>query len=397
MTLDHAISIPDLQRLAKKRLPRMTYDYIEGGCDDEVGLTEYEDAFRAYRLLPRYLVDVSQRDITATVAGHTFDMPLGIAPTGNAGMFRHDADRLLAAEAVAANVPFILSGASNTSIEDVMKIAPDHTWFQLYGTRDMKMSEDMIRRAMDLGVKVLVLSVDVPVHSNRERNRRSGFTHPLKVTPSMIFQAVTHPGWTLDYFGHGGLPYMGNFRPYAVANASSSEVADLFVEQFPAADLTWAFLDRVRSLWPRKLFVKGILHPDDAIRAIEMGADGIIVSNHGGRQLDRAPSSLDAFPGIDAAVGDKVEVMLDGGIRRGSDIVIARCLGARFVFVGRPMLYGAVAGGRAGIKKAFEIFSSELRTILGQIGCPRVDDLGPKFLMHARRTCFEPVCDSRNA
>ncbi len=383
MSLDRAINIADLQRLAKRRLPRMTYDYIEGGCDDERGLIENEAAFDRYRLVPRYLVDVSKRDLTARLAGQTFAMPYGIAPTGNAGMFRHDADRLLAAEAAAADVPFILSAASNASIEEAMKVAPAHCWFQLYGTRSLTTSEDMIRRAADLGVQTLVLSVDVPAHSNRERNRRSGFMHPLKVTPSMVFQALTHPGWTLDYFGHGGLPYMGNFRPYAETNASPAQVADVFVEQFPAPALAWPFLEQVRRLWPRKLFIKGIMHADDAIRCVEMGADGIIVSNHGARQLDRAQSSLDALAGIHAAVGDRAEIALDGGIRRGSDIVIALCLGARFVFSGRPTLYGVAAGGRAGIKKALNTFAREFSVVLAQIGCPSAADLGPQFMVAA--------------
>ncbi|QEX20368.1 alpha-hydroxy-acid oxidizing enzyme [Hypericibacter adhaerens] len=380
MALDRVISIADLKRMARRRLPRMAFDYVEGGCDDEVALADSEAAFRSCRLMPRYLVDISRKDLTASAAGQSFSLPIGIAPTGNAGMFRHDADRLLAAEARVANVPFILSGASNASIEEAMAVAPEHCWFQLYGTRDPRLAEDMVRRALGLGVKVLVVTVDVPVTSNRERNRRSGFSHPLKVTPAMIFQAATHPRWTLDYFGHGGLPYMGNFRPYASEGASPAQVADLFVEQFPPLTLTWAFLDRVRQLWPRKLLVKGILHPDDATRAVAAGADGVIVSNHGGRQLDRAIAPLLALPAVHAAVGQKAEIMLDGGIRRGSDIVIARCLGARYVFQGRPTLYGVAAAGRAGIRKALEIFAQELGTILAQIGCPRLDDLGPQFL-----------------
>lgn len=363
----------------------MVYDYMEGGCDDEEAIAENGAAFRAYKLLPRYLVDVSQKDLTASIAGQTFSVPLGIAPTGNAEMFRHDADRLLAAEAAAANVPFILSGASNASIEEVMKVAPDHTWFQLYATKDPEVTEDMVRRARDLAVKVLVLSVDVPAHSNRERNRRSGFMHPLKVTPSMVFQALTHPRWSFDYFSHGGLPYMGNFRPYAPKNASPSEVADLFVDMFPAPALTWSILERLRQLWPQKLFVKGILHPSDALRAIDAGADGIIVSNHGGRQLDAAPTALHVFPSIRAAVSDKVDLMLDGGIRRGSDIVVACCLGAKFVFLGRPTLYGVAAGGRSGIKIALETLVYEFGVVLAQIGCPRTDDLGPHFLTPGQR------------
>jgi L-lactate dehydrogenase (cytochrome)/(S)-mandelate dehydrogenase len=389
MILDHAISIADLQRMAQKRLPRMAYDFIEGGCDDELGIAENEAAFGNYRLAPRYCVDVSQRNMATEIAGQAFAIPLGIAPTGTAAMFRHDADRLLASEAAAANVPFILSTASNASIEEAVKAAPNHTWFQLYGARDVKISEDMVRRAADLGVKTLVLSVDVPVHSNRERNQRNGFAHPLKVTPSMIFQAITHPAWAWEYFGNGGLPYMGNFRPYATGKASPSDVADFFVGQFPSPGLTWSFVELVRRQWRGKLFVKGILHPDDAIRAVEIGVDGIIVSNHGGRQLDRAISSIDAFPFIKAAVGEKAEMMLDGGIRRGSDIVIALCLGARFVFAGRATLYGAAAGGRVGIRKALDIFTRELGLTLGQIGCPNVRDLGPQFLLRTRGTNSE--------
>jgi (S)-mandelate dehydrogenase len=179
------------------------------------------------------------------------------------------------------------------------------------------------------------------------------------------------------------LPYMGNFRPYASGGASPAAVADFFISQFPAPALDWKYLERVRRLWPRRLFLKGVLHPADAFRAVEAGADGIIVSNHGGRQLDRAPTPLEAFPAIRAAVGARTELMLDGGIRRGADVAIALCLGARFVFVGRPTLYGAAAGGREGIRKALGVYARELGLILAQIGCPRAADLGPEFLMRA--------------
>ena len=380
MTLDRAINISDLRHLAMKRLPRMAFDFIEGGCDDEDGLAENESAFAAYRLMPRYLVDVSQVDMTAQLAGQAFSMPLGLAPTGAAGMFRHDADRLLARASAAANVPFVLSINSHASIEQAVEAAPEHTWFQLYGVKSLEMTEDMVRRAADLGVKTLVLSVDVPVQSNRERNRRNRFSQPLRVTPSMILQAIAHPSWTLEYLRNGGLPYMGNFRPYAPSGASAEAVGDLVFSVFPAPDLTWTFLEKIRRLWPRKLFIKGIMHPDDAFRSAEMGVDGIMVSNHGGRQLDRAPSPLQVLPAIREAVGDRIEITLDGGIRRGSDVVIALCLGARMVFVGRPALYGVAAGGDKGVRKTLEIFSQELAIVLGQIGCPRIADLGPHFL-----------------
>jgi L-lactate dehydrogenase (cytochrome)/(S)-mandelate dehydrogenase len=380
MSLDRAINISDLRRLAMKRLPRMAFDFIEGGCDDEDGLVQNESSFAAHRLMPRYLVDVSRVDTTTEVAGQSFSMPVGLAPTGAAGMFRHDADRLLARAAAVANVPFVLSINSHASIEEAVIAAPEHTWFQVYGVKSPEMTEDMVRRAADLGVKTLVLSVDVPVQSNRERNRRNRFSQPLRVTPSMILQAITHPAWTLEYLRNGGLPYMGNFKPYAPSGASAEAVGDLVFSVFPAPDLTWTFLEKIRRLWPRKLFIKGIMHPDDALRSAEMGVEGIMVSNHGGRQLDRAPSPLQVLPAICEAVGDRIEITLDGGIRRGSDVAIALCLGAQMVFVGRPALYGVAAGGDLGVKKTLEIFAQELATILGQIGCPRIADLGPHFL-----------------
>jgi L-lactate dehydrogenase (cytochrome)/(S)-mandelate dehydrogenase len=381
MNLDRAINISDMRRLAMRRLPRMAFDFIDGGCDDEDGLRENEADFAAHRLVPRYLVDVSRRDTTTRIAGQTFALPLGFAPTGAAGIFRHDADRLLARAAAAANVPFVLSNASNASIEDAARVAPDHTWFQLYGSKNWDMAEDMVRRAADNGVKTLVLSVDVPAPSNRERNRRNNFSQPLRVTPSMVFQALMHPAWTLDYFRNGGLPHMGNFRPYAAKGASAAAVGDLFVSVFPAPALTWGYLEKVRRLWRQKLFIKGIMHPDDALRAAEMGVDGVMVSNHGGRQLDRAPSPLRVLPLIHAAVGDRVEIALDGGVRRGSDIVIALCLGARMVFMGRPPLYGVAAAGQAGAKKVVDILTYELNTVLAQMGCARTADLGPRFLL----------------
>jgi (S)-mandelate dehydrogenase len=238
-----------------------------------------------------------------------------------------------------------------------------------------------VRRAADAGMKALVLSIDVPVYSNRERNRRNGFSMPLRVTPSMALQALLHPGWTLEYFRNGGLPPMKNYSPYAANGADAVAVGDTFASLFPAPALTWSLLDDLRRLWPRKLFVKGILHPDDAVRAVSAGADGVMVSNHGARQLDRAPAPIDMLPAIRAAVGDGVEITLDGGVRRGADIVTALCLGADAVFIGRPALYGAVVGGAAGVKKVLNILIAELETVLGQIGCARVVDLGPQFVV----------------
>jgi (S)-mandelate dehydrogenase len=381
MKLDSIVNIDDLRRLAKRRLPKMAFDFIEGGCDDELGLRENEAAFARYRLLPRYLVDVSKIDLTTELIGQRFALPIGIAPTGAAGVFRHRGDRELALAGVAANVPFVLSANSNGTIEEAASVAPEHAWFQLYGLSDAAISADKVRRAADAGMRALVLSVDVPVSSNRERNRRSGFALSWRVTPSMVMQSLLHPAWTLDYLLNGGLPPLGNYSAYAPAGADAVGVGAVFSKLFPAPALDWAFLDEVRRLWPRKLFVKGVLHPDDAARAVAAGADGIMVSNHGARQLDRAPAPIDMLPAIRAAVGDEIEVTLDGGVRRGADVVTALCLGADAVFIGRPALYGATVAGAAGVKKALDLLAAETAMVLAQMGCPRAADLGPQFVM----------------
>jgi (S)-mandelate dehydrogenase len=381
MNLDRVINLADVRRLAKRRLPPMAFDFIEGGCDDEIGLRKNEVAFEAYQLLPRYFIDVSKFELATTLAGQKFALPIGIAPTGAAGIFRHDGDRELARAAAAANVPFVMSANSNGSLEEAAAVAPQNTWFQLYGLKDSAITADKVRRAADAGIKALVLSVDVPVSSNRERNRRNGFSLSLRVTPTMALQALTHPGWTMEYFRNGGLPPLRNYSPYAPPGADALTINNFFATLFPAPSLTWSLLDDVRRLWPRTLFVKGLMHPDDAVRAVSGGADGIMVSNHGGRQLDRAPAPIDALPAIRAAVMDRAQITLDGGVRRGADVVTALCLGADAVFVGRPALYGAVVGGSAGVRKVFDILAAELKMVLGQMGCARTADLGPQFIV----------------
>ena len=391
MNVDQAISVHDLQRLARRRLPGVIYDFIEGGCDDEWGIAGNEAAFRQYRLMPRYLVDVTATDTRAEVAGQAYAMPFGISPTGTAGLFRRGADEMLAAEAAAADVPFILSSMGTASIEEIVRVAPRHAWFQIYGTTPPRFSEDMLRRAAGAGVRTLVFSVDVPVSPNRERNRRNGFALPPKFTLANVLQGLTHPAWTWDYLRHGGLPHFGGWRAYVEEPGTALQTAMLATKHFPAPGQTWERLDAIRRQWTGKLLVKGVLHPADAVRAVQAGADGIIVSNHGGRQLDRAPAALEALPGVLAGVAGRAEVMLDGGVRRGADIAVALCLGARFVFAGRPTIYGVAAGGRAGVRKALQALSAELRLVLAQIGCPAAQGLGSDFLRRASGGELRPV------
>jgi (S)-mandelate dehydrogenase len=388
--LDRAINIADLHRMAKRKLPKIMFDYIEGGVEDERGLERNAAAFHKHHLLPRYLVDVSKRDQTQTLFGREYDSPFGISPTGGVALYQRRGGELLLAEAARdANIPYIMSGGSNHSMEEAARIAPDNTWFQMYAAKDPDVTDALVGRARDNGLGALVLTVDVPVHPKRERNYRNGFANVRsggvieavqKLKPSIILEALTHPQWVIDYVRHGGAPTLGNWAPHAGNGASSADVIRFGRTQTPASAQTWRDLERYRRLFPRPLVVKGILNPADALRAVEIGVDGIIVSNHGGRQLDQAPASLDALPAIKAAVGDKLTVMLDSGVRRGADILIALCLGAEFVFFGRPTLYGAVVGGLPGVKKAIDIFRTEIDLVMGQIGCPSLSELGPDFL-----------------
>jgi len=373
------VNIDDLRKLAKKRLPRIAYDFIEGGVEDEVGIDHNEQAFRRIKLVPRYLIDVVKRDQSTTLFGRTYSHPFGIAPTGVASLFRRGADLMLAEAARDANVPFIMSGTSTASIEALAKLAPDHGWYQLYTARDKKISEDQIRRAADAGLSTLVITVDVPVHSNRERNKRNGFSRPLKLSLMTKIEALRHPAWIMEWLKHG-TPMFDNWAPYAEDGADAEKVSTL-VSQQTAARLTWSDIENFRKIWPRNLVLKGIMHPDDAIRAHAAGVDGIMVSNHGARQLDRAPAPIEVLPAINEAVGDKMTLMLDSGVRRGSDIITAFCLGAKFVFVGRPTLYGCVAGGVQGAARALDIFRHEVDLTMGQMGVPKLADLGPGFLM----------------
>lgn len=378
MGIDDAINYEDLRQLAKRRIPKICFDFIEGGADDEIGLDRNQQAFRDLPLVPRYLVDVDKRDLTQELFGRKYDLPYGISPTGLAGMFRRGGDLMLAQAARDANVPFVMSGSSNASIEDLGKLAPEHGWYQLYAARDKAVSEDMIRRAEAAGLDALVLTVDVPVHSNRERNVRNRFSRPLRLSLETKLDALGYPAWLMDYL-KDGQPMFPNWRPYAGEGADAGKVAD-FMSSMTTPPLTWDDVARFREIWPRKFILKGIMHPDDAIKAAELGCDGIVVSNHGARQLDRAPGSIEVLPAIAAAVGDRMTIMLDSGIQRGSDIATALCLGADFVFVGRATLYGVTAGGMAGATKAIDILRRELDLVMGQMGVADIASLDESFI-----------------
>jgi (S)-mandelate dehydrogenase len=367
LKLDQALNIADLRRLAGRHLPKVVFDYIEGGAEDEIGLDENLAAFARRKLVPQFFTPCGAIDLKTSLFGHDYATPFGIAPTGLAGLFRPRGDIMLAEAALAEGVPYIMSGTCNAAIEELPPAAASNGWYQLYTGKNKAIDEDIVRRAADAGMETLVLTVDSEVRTKRERDLRNGFSGlGLKTGP--LLEALLHPAWLAGYLASGRMPRFGNFAPYAKDAKSALAVWNFMIAHLPGNPV-WPDLERYRRIWKGRLVVKGILHPDDAVRCAELGADGIIVSNHGGRQLDRAPASIDMFPLIRTAVGGRTTLMLDSGIRRGSDIVTALCLGADFTFIGRAALYGLAAGSVPGIRKAIAILRQEVETVGRHMGC----------------------------
>ena len=380
MRVDQAVNIADLQRLARRRLPAAVLDYIEGGAEDEIGVAENLRAFRRHQLVPRFLTPCGTIDLKTELFGKIYAAPFGIAPTGIAGLFRPRGDIMLAEAALAEGVPYIMSGTCNAMIEELPPAAARNGWYQLYVGYDHAIDEDIVRRAADAGMEVLVLTVDSQVRVKRERDLRNGFT-VMGLKTGRKLEALLHPGWLAGYLMSGGMPRFGNFSPYVKESKNALKVWKFMTSHLPG-NLVWEDVERYRRLWKGRLVVKGILHPGDAVRCVELGADGVIVSNHGGRQLDRGPASIDMLPLVRAAVGDRAAVMVDSGIRRGSDILTALCLGADFCFTGRATLYGLAAGGVSGIRKAIAILRQEAETVGRHLGCKDVAAFSGELLRY---------------
>lgn len=380
MRLENIYTIEEMRVLAKRHLPRVIFDYIDGGAGDEQGLRSNADQFRNFRLVPRYLVDVSQRSQKTTLFGREYSSMFGIAPTGYAGFYRPGGEKMLAKAALESGIPFIQSGSSVASVEDIGRVAPGNSWFQLYAARDPATSADILRRAADAGVETVAITVDLPVPGPRPRDSRSGWHIPPKMTPKVILDGLRHPAWTWGYLMAGGLPKMGNWAPYAGDNADAVTIAK-FMRSNTYSTQLWSDIERYRSIWKGNLVLKGILHSDDARRAADIGVDGVLVSNHGGRQFERAPAPIEVLPGIVEAVGSRITVMMDSGISQGVDMLIAYALGAKFVFVGRATAWGVIAGGVEGAKRSIAILKGQIDLAMGQIGCNSPAELTRATLM----------------
>lgn len=382
MNVSKALSIEDLRRAAKRRLPKILFELIESGVEDEYGVARNLDAFRQYRIMPRYLGDIAKRDQGVRLFGYDYASPFGIGPTGFAGLLRNGADMMLAETAREANIPFIVSGASAAPIEKLAALGPDHVWYHIYPARDASITADVLKRVRDAGLNKLVLTVDNPVYPNRERDTRNGFSLPLRLRPAILLEALTHPAWIAHYLRHGGMPFMDTWARYAGAGKNAAEVAAFFRSQSPSIQ-TWADIERLRRDWNGSFILKGIQHPDDALRAADLGVDGIIVSNHGAKSFDPLPSPLETLPAVKAAIGDRIPVMMDSGVRRGYHALIARALGADFVFVGRATLYGVVADAKRGAAKAVDLLRKEVDQSLALAGAPSFARIDASLLLGA--------------
>lgn len=353
-------NVADVRERARRRLPRGIFEFIDRGAEDDAAIHNNLRAFRELKLRTRVAVDVSARSTATEVFGQSLDMPLAIAPTGAAGLVWYQGELELARAAAAARIPFTLASRSLATIEEIAEHAGGILWFQLYVWTRREMSMALVDRANAAGFKALIITLDVPVDPNREFNRKNGFSLPFTLTGRGVVDMLSHPRWFSGVIGrymlNGGMPQ--------------------FEAPAKADNVTWQAVADLRQRWPRTLMVKGILSAEDALRAVKCGADAVIVSNHGGRCLDSAAASIDVLPEVVAAVGGRAKVLLDSGVRRGSDIVKALSQGACAVLSGRPGLWGLSVDGRAGAAKVLSILQREMLTTMGQVGCPTVDRLG---------------------
>lgn len=375
-------SISDYRALAQQRLPHFLFEYLDGGAFSESTLRRNSEDFEPIRLRQRVLRDVSHIDTRTELMGRSVELPLVLAPVGIAGLYARRGEVLGARAAAQAGVPFCLSTVSACSVEEVAQGSNAPFWFQLYMIRDRGFLASMLDRAWAAGCRTLLFTVDMPVPSTRYRDMRSGLSggQPLARKLARARQALVRPRWLWDV-GLWGRPHsLGNIAHVLGKNAGIDEFWRWMAENFDPR-VTWSDLDAIRERWPGKLVIKGILDPEDARAAVRLGAEGIVVSNHGGRQLDGAPSSISALPAIAEAVQGELEILLDSGVRTGVDILRALALGANGVMIGRPWVYGLAAGKQAGVTGVVETFQRELQVAMALTGQTSVRGIGRDVLL----------------
>ncbi|MGW1344934.1 alpha-hydroxy acid oxidase [Kribbella sp. NPDC002412] len=371
--LEKALTIPDLRAIAKRRTPRSVFDYTDGAAEAEISLRRARRLFAEMELQPSILRDVSDIDLGTSILGGRSELPFAFAPTGFTRMMNHEGESAVVKVAEQIGIPYALSTMGTTSIEDVAAAGPDaRKWFQLYVWKDRDAGEDLVKRSAAAGYEALMLTVDVPVAGARLRDVRNGFTIPPSLTAKTVLDASLHPAWWANLLTTRPL----TFASLSTWDGTVAELLDkLFDPTMTIDDLNW-----LRSIWSGPLIVKGIQTVDDARRVVDAGADAIVLSNHGGRQLDRAPTPLRILPDVRKAVGSDAEIYLDTGIMSGADIVASIALGADACLVGRAYLYGLMAGGQRGVARAAEILTKEVRRTMALLGVSRVADLNPSHV-----------------
>lgn len=374
--LARALNIADLRAVARRRVPHFVFEYVEGGAEDEASLRCNRTSFEALRLVPQTLVDTSSRHLRTEILGRPAAAPLIIGPTGLNGMLHADGDMGLARAAARLGIPFTLSTMSTTRLEDVAKQAGGRLWMQLYVMKNRAVAEDIMTRAAAAGYEALVFTTDANVFGSREWDRRS-YAAPGKPTLRARLDALRHPGWLRSVLMAKGIPRFRNLEGFLPPGAASAVGGSTIIPKLFEATITWDDITWIRRFWPRKLLIKGVLSVADAERAATLGCDGIVLTNHGGRQLDSCVAPIDVLPEIAAAVGKRLSIVIDGGFRRGTDVIKALALGANAAMTGRATLYGLAASGERGVERALEILTTEMDRAMGQLGCNSVADLGP--------------------
>jgi len=370
-----AINVEELRRIARRRLPHFAFEYVEGGAEDEITLRRNRELFERIAWLPRTLTGVGTPELSTEILGETCHLPLVIAPTGFNGMLWPQGDLMLAQAAADAGIPFTLSTVSNYPLARITEEVKQGIWFQLYPFKDPGSVDRLVDLAAEAGVRTLVVTSDVPVLGAREWDQRN-YRAPMKLGLVSMLDVLAHPGWLRRVMIPRGAPRFENLKELLPPGADSALAGVRFMGTQINSKLSWADMEHVRRRWQGKLVLKGILSVDDARRAAEIGADGIVLSNHGGRQLDSCVSGVELVPAVSAEVGGKLCLLVDGGFQRGSDVLKAIALGAHGVMIGRATLYGLAAGGRPGVTHALGLLRTEMERALTLLGCRNLGELG---------------------
>ena len=365
-------SVADLKARAKKRMPGFAFEYVDGAIDEEHGKRRNRAAWHDVILTPRYLCDVSHADLTTRVFAREYAMPFGVPPVGLGNMMWPRAEAALARAAQRANIPYILSTFSTTALEEIAQLAPDVCWFQLYVPKEIEVMKDLLGRVKRAGYRVLVVTLDIPVGAKRNRELRCGLKLPFSWTPYIVRECLTHPRWSLQTLLHGA----PDFVNVAAYRKGATDGLSQFITDFNMHGVTRERVEMIRALWDGPLVLKGAQHPQDMRTAADLGVDGLIISNHGGRQLDAAPTSVDTLRAIPPEIHEQMTIMADSGIRTGTDVVRAGALGACMTFSARSFFWGIGALGNPGATQVIEIFRDEITRTLKQVGCTSFAGMG---------------------